>query len=405
MSRLDLISFGKIVQIREKISRQMANGKKVFRFESGDPDFSVAPHVSEAIQKALYDGKTHYIPNDGIPELRKALSKKCLLKNNLNVSPQDIFVTNGAMHALFVVFQCLLNEGDEVIVPEPLWTEIGENIRLAGGVLKKVSLTKENNYSYTLSDIKKCVTSKTKVIFVNSPHNPTGALVPESELRKIAEFAAESNLYLVSDEAYEDLVFEGKHFSAASAIPEYGKTISLYSFSKSYAMTGLRVGYIVTKNKPLQSNIQKLLRCSVNGINSISQWGALAAVEGPSHHLNYMLSEYKKRRDIFCHTLSGIEGLSIFKPQGAFYLWCTIEEELLENLKLKSMNEFSDYLIERGIGNAPGDSFGTNCENAIRFAFSGGTQMVEDGSALLKELLRKEGRFFVPNQQFLDCNL
>lgn len=405
MSRLDLISFGKIVQIREKISRQMANGKKVFRFESGDPDFSVAPHVSEAIQKSLFDGKTHYIPNDGIPELRKALSEKCFYKNNLNVSPQDIFVTNGAMHALFVVFQCLLQEDDEVIVPEPLWTEIGENIRLAGGQLRHVALTQENNYSYTLDAIKKQITSKTKVIFVNSPHNPTGAIVPESELRKIAEFAAESNLYLVSDEAYEDLVFEGKHFSSASAIPSYENAISLFSFSKSHAMTGLRVGYIVTKNKTLQANIQKILRCSVNGINSIAQWGALAATTGSSDHLNYMLAEYKKRRDIFCNTLAGINGLTIFKPQGAFYLWCNVEDSLLENLKLKSMEEFSNYLIEKGIGNAPGDSFGTNCENSIRFAFSGGTKMVEDGSLLLKQLLFKEARSFVSNQQFLGSHL
>lgn len=387
MNRLDLISFGKIVQIREKISQQMAKGKKVFRFESGDPDFSVAPHVAEAIKKALYDGKTHYISNEGIPELRKALSEKCCTKNNLHVTPQDVFVTNGAMHALFVVFQCLLDEGDEVIVPEPLWTEIGENIRLAGGVLCKVPLTFENNYFYSLEEIKKRITPRTKAIFVNSPHNPTGAVVPESELRKIAEFAAESNLYLVSDEAYEDLVFEGKHFSSASAVPNYHNTISIFSFSKSHAMTGLRVGYIVTKNTALHTNIQKILRCSVNGINSIAQWGALAATTGSNEHLNHMLKEYKKRRDIFCDALSGVKGFNIFKPHGAFYLWCTVDFSAFEHLNVRSMTEFSNYLIEQGIGNAPGDSFGTNCDNAIRFAFSGATSMIEEGSLILREIL------------------
>lgn len=387
MNRLDLISFGKIVQIREKISQQMIKGKKVFRFESGDPDFSVAPHVAEAITKALHDGKTHYISNEGIAELRKALSEKCVTKNNLDVTPQDIFVTNGAMHALFVVFQCLLTDGDEVIVPEPLWTEIGENIRLAGGVLSKVSLTQENNYSYSLDAIKQKITPRTKAIFVNSPHNPTGALVPEEELRKIAEFAAQSNLYLVSDEAYEDLVFEGKHFSSASAIPHYHKTISIFSFSKSHAMTGLRVGYIVTKNTALQTNIQKILRCSVNGINSLAQWGALAAVQGSDEHLKHMLKEYKKRRDIFCDALTGIDGLKIFKPHGAFYLWCTVDFAAFEHLNLRTMTDFSNYLIERGIGNAPGDSFGTNCDTAIRFAFSGSTQMIQEGSIILRNIL------------------
>lgn len=387
MNRLDLISFGKIVQIREKVSQQMIKGKKVFRFESGDPDFSVAPHVAEAITKALHDGKTHYISNEGIAELRKALSEKCVIKNNLDVTPQDIFVTNGAMHALFVVFQCLLTDGDEVIVPEPLWTEIGENIRLAGGILSKVSLTQENNYSYSLDAIKQKITPRTKAIFVNSPHNPTGALVPEEELRKIAEFAAQSNLYLVSDEAYEDLVFEGKHFSSASAIPHYHKTISIFSFSKSHAMTGLRVGYIVTKNISLQTNIQKILRCSVNGINSLAQWGALAAVQGSDDHLKHMLKEYKKRRDIFCDALTGIEGLKIFKPHGAFYLWCTVDFAAFEHLNLRTMTDFSNYLIERGIGNAPGDSFGTNCDTAIRFAFSGSTQMIQEGSVILRNIL------------------
>lgn len=405
MKTLDTISFGKIVQIREKIVRELALGKTFYRFESGDPDFSVAPHVADAMKAALAEGKTHYIQNNGIPQLRKALARKCNIKNQLNVNEDDIFVTNGAMHALFVVFQCILRAGDEVIVPEPLWTEINDNIRLAGGHLIRVPLTEQNHYAYTLEAIKNYITPNTKAIFVNSPHNPTGAIVEEKELRKIAEYAKEQNLYLVSDEAYEDLVFEGTHFSCVSAVPNYEKGVTLFSFSKSHAMTGLRVGYIVTKNKQLHIDIPKLLRCSVNGINSVAQWGALAAIEGPQDYPAYMLQEYQKRRDIFYYNLKNIPGLHVFKPSGAFYIWCTVQQELLEQFHYSSANELSDYLISQGIGNSPGDCFGSICDNALRFSFSGSTQMVQEGSKRIRNLLFKESSRFVVYNHSLESHL
>ncbi|WP_186645698.1 pyridoxal phosphate-dependent aminotransferase [Fluviispira vulneris] len=389
MNRLDSISFGKIVQIREHLLKLQAGGKKVYRLESGDPSFSIAPHITEAINKALKDGKTHYIPNDGIPDLRKALAQKLHFQNNIKVTENDIYVTNGAMHALFVVFQCMLAQGDEVIVPEPLWTEIGDNIRLAGGVTVSVPLTRAKNYQYSYEDILNKITPKTKAIFVNSPQNPSGAIVPKEELRKIANLAAERGLWLVADEAYEDLVYEGEHYSPASGLQGYDKAVSLYSFSKTHAMSGLRVGYIVTTNPMLKERIPKLLRCTVNGINSISQWGALAAVTGPRDHLNYMLSEYKIRREIMYNAAAAIPGLIPFKPQGAFYLWCDVEPELLEKLKIKSVSQLSDFLAECGIGSAPGDCFGESCANGIRFAFSCSTEMVTEGSAALKEFLTR----------------
>lgn len=387
MNRLDSISFGKIVQIREQLLKLQATGKKVYRLESGDPSFSIAPNITVAIEKALHDGKTHYIPNNGIPELLKALANKLYVQNKINVTEKDIFVTNGAMHALYVVFQCMLEQGDEVIVPEPLWTEIGENIRLAGGVTVSVPLNRKNNYQYSCEDIINKITSRTKAIFINSPQNPSGAIVPKEELQKIANLAAERGLWLVCDEAYEDLVYEGEHYSAASGLNGYEKAVSIYSFSKSHAMSGLRVGYIVSTNKLLAERIPKLLRCTVNGINSVAQWGALAAVTGSRDHLNYMLAEYKKRREIMFNTISEVPGLIPFKPQGAFYLWCEVEPVLLQKLNIRSVAQLSDYLAERGIGSAPGDSFGVSCANAIRFAFSCSTEQVTEGSKVLKDIL------------------
>ena len=387
MKRIESISFGKIVQIREHLIKLQSLGKKVYRLESGDPSFNVAPNILTAIETALRNGKTHYIPNDGIPELRKALSVKLKEQNNIICSDQDIFITNGAMHALYVTFQCLLEEGDEVIVPEPLWTEIGENIRLAGGVLNSVTLKKETNYTYSYEEIYKRINSKTKAIFINSPQNPTGAVQSKNELIRIAELAAEKGLWLISDEAYEDLVFEGEHFSPASAIQGYSKTISIYSFSKSHAMSGLRVGYIASKEKHFQSRVQKLLRCTVNGINSAAQWGALAAVQGNREHLGTMLAEYKNRREIIYNAACKIKGLIPFKPQGAFYLWCEVEESLLKKLGLQNAGQLSDFLAENGVGSAPGETFGSTSAHAIRFAFSCETKMISEGMESLSKLL------------------
>lgn len=388
MNRIDSISFGKIVQIREQLLKLQANGKKVYRLESGDPSFSIAPHISESIEKALKDGKTHYIPNNGIPELLNALKIKLNKQNKINVTENDIFITNGAMHALYVVFQCILEQADEVIVPEPLWTEIGENIRLAGGITVSVPLTTNNNYQYTYDDIVRKITSRTKAIFINSPQNPTGAIIPKSELKRIANLAAERGLWLISDEAYEDLVFEGEHYSPASGLEGYDKVISIYSFSKTHAMSGLRVGYIVTPHRLLKERIPKLLRCTVNGINSIAQWGALAAVTGSRDHLNFMNSEYKVRREIIFNAVSNIAGIVPFKPHGAFYLWCEVQPVLLDNIGIKSVTQFSDFLAERGIGSAPGESFGISCINYIRFAFSCSTQQIIEGASELQNILK-----------------
>jgi aspartate aminotransferase len=390
VNKLDSISFGKIVQIREHLIKLNLEGKKVYRLESGDPSFAVSPNILNAIKQALDEGKTHYIPNDGIPQLRKAIAEKLKNKNKILCNEKDIYITNGAMHALFVTFQCLLEDNDEVIVPEPLWTEIGENIRLAGGILNSVPLKREKNYQYTAEEISKKINPKTKAIFINSPHNPTGSVVSKNEISKIAELAAEKGLWLISDEAYEDLVFEGEHHSPASFLSNYSKTISIYSFSKSYAMSGLRTGYIVAKDKHFQARVQKLLRCTVNGINSATQWGALEAIQGDKSHLKMMLDEYKIRSEIIYNSISKINGLKPFKPQGAFYLWCEIDESLLKKLSLKNAAQLSDLLAENGIGSAPGETFGCSTAHAIRFAFSCETRMIEEGVKAISLLLNEK---------------
>jgi aspartate aminotransferase len=387
---LDFISLGKIVQIRERLLSAQAAGKVVFRFESGDPSFAPAAHVAEAIVAATYAGKTHYIPNNGIPELRKALAEKAVSKNGLvGVTSSDIFVTNGAMHALYVAFGALLSEGDEVIIPDPMWTEVAENIRLAGGVAVGVKLNADEDFAYKAADIEAAITPKTTAIFLNTPHNPTGAMLSRADLQAIYDLARRNNLWVISDEAYEDLVFEpNEHISIGSlADDDDVRVISIYSFSKSHAMSGLRTGYIVTRAKVLQDRIPKLLRCTINGVNSIAQWGALAAVKGSPASTLAMRDEYLVRRDIMLAALKGIPGVSAFVPKGTFYVWVTLDPSVYERLEVADADALSTSLADDGIGSAPGDAFGTHYPDAIRFAFSCDTNMVKEGSVKLREAL------------------
>jgi aspartate aminotransferase len=395
-NKLDTISFGKIVQIREKLLKAQAAGKKVYRFESGDPSFSIAPQVIKAIATAAETGKTHYVPNDGIPELRKELKNKLEKKNGIHVSADNIYLTNGAMHALYVLWQCLLSPGDEVIVPDPMWTEAVENVRLADAKPVPVVLHHEKDYDYSPAEIESKITAKTKAIFINSPHNPTGVVLSKETLTEILKIAKKHNLYVVSDEAYEDVVYDAKHYSVTALAEQlYGdaftsKTISIYSFSKSYAMPGLRVGYIVTRDAKLQERISKLLRCTINGVNSVAQWAALEAVKLDNSHLEMMKKEYRLRRDLFLEALSGIPGVHPYTPGGAFYIWCKLDPALYKRLGVRNADEVSQLLAEQyGLGSAPGDSFGVHCDDAIRFAYSCATEMIREGAPILAKVLKK----------------
>lgn len=385
MNRLDNISLGKIVVIREKLLKAQKEGQKIYRFESGDPSFDIHPQIKSAIEKAMKENKTHYIPNNGIPELREALAKKLNTQNKIPVEAKHISVTNGAMHALFVAYQCLIDEGDEVIVPDPMWTEAVENARLAGAKTIGIELRPEHNYVYRSEDIAKAITSKTKVIFLNSPQNPTGAIIPKEELQKIANLAIEKNLWIISDEAYEHILFDGgTHTSIASLIPQYDKVVSVYSFSKSYAMSGLRLGYFASRNELFNDRAGKLLRCTVNGINSITQWGAIAAVnETPSSWPIEMNAEYLKRRNLFLESLIGQDILTPYIPKAAFYLWCRVKEGIDADI-------LSEDMAKNGLGNAPGSCFGetASCKQSLRLAFSCDTQMILEGASVLNKYLR-----------------
>jgi aspartate aminotransferase len=391
---LDRLSLGKIVQIREQLLRAQAAGTRVYRLESGDPSFAPPAHVLAALGRAAEQGHTHYPPNAGIPALRAAIRRKLVRQNGITLPDDDaIFVTNGAMHALFVTFAALLDAGDEVIVPDPMWTEVVENIRLAGGVPVPVPLAAAEGFAYSAAEIERRITPRTKAIFINTPHNPTGAVLDRDALERIVRLAVDRGLWVVSDEAYEDVIYAPHtHHSAAALVQEIApghvdKVVSIFSMSKSHAMPGFRVGYLVTTSPLLQDRLPKVMRCSINGVNSVSQWAAAAALDGPQTHVDEMRAEYEVRRDALLAALDGIDGVRAFRPRGAFFVWAELDPALYARLGVADADGVSQLLAARGVGSAPGDAFGVHSADAIRFAFSCDTAMVRDGAALLRELL------------------
>ena len=403
--RLDLISLGKIVLVRERLMDAARRGRRVYRLESGDPSFAVQPHVVEAMARAARDGKTHYGPTSGIPELRAAMRRKLAAVNGIALPSDDaVFVTNGAMHALFVTFAALLDAGDEVLLPDPMWTEVAENVRLADGVPVGVPITAADDFAYTPAAIERRVGPRTKAIYLNTPHNPTGAVLGRAALLGILDIAERRGLWVVTDEAYEDVLYPpAEHLSiAALAQQRYGaesdvarRCVSIFSFSKSHAMSGLRVGYVVTTDHAVQERLPKIIRCTVNNVNSLAQWGAAAALDGPRDHLAAMRDEYAVRRALLLDALADVDGVRPFAPPGGFFVWAELDPALYARLGVADADALCDLLAEQGIGSAPGSAFAvgsgsTHCRDALRFSFSCDTAMVREGAAALRAALRGE---------------
>ncbi len=387
---VDQVSLGAIVQVRDRLLEQQAHGRKILRLESGDPSFDIPTVAREAMEKALRDGLTHYTASTGIPVLREAIFKKVTMENGLKAASADsVVVTNGGMHGLYIIFRALLEPGDEVILPDPMWTEIAENIRLGGGKAVPVRLRPEMGYQYEPAAIEAAITPRTRAIFINTPQNPIGVVAGRETLRAIAALAEKHDLFLISDEAYEHVIFDGReHVSLGSLPGAQERTISVYSLSKTYAMSGLRLGYVIVNQPSLLERMKKLVRCTINGVNSVAQYGAAAAIKGPQDFTRSMAQEYQKRRDILYAALQGVPLLEVFKPGGAFYLWARIRPEWPGYEGRTDDWSMTNYLIDKaGIGSSPGSAFGAAGAGHIRFAFSCSTDQVEEAARMLPEVL------------------
>jgi len=359
----------------------LAQGKKdLVSFGIGEPDFITPTHIREAAKKAIDEGYTRYTPNLGFPEFRKALAIKLNQKNKISVTPEEVVVTSGGTEALFFSFYTLLNPGDEVIIPDPGFVTYESQIYFAGGTPVNFTLRGENNFHPDLEELKNCVTSKTKAILLNSPSNPTGAAFSEDELSAIAQLAQEKSLIVISDELYEDIVYNGgEHFSIASLPGMKERTISIFGFSKSYAMTGWRLAYLAAEAN-LVKEMAKLLQNTAVCANSVAQRAGLAAIQSSQDCVKEMFTAYNERRNVLIKGLNEIKGLSCHAPEGTFYAFVNIKETGM------SAEELSMYLLEEcKVVTVPGTAFGKQGEGYIRLSFATSLEDIIEGIRRIKK--------------------
>ncbi|MBQ5589660.1 MAG: pyridoxal phosphate-dependent aminotransferase, partial [Anaerotignum sp.] len=312
--------------ISSKAAEMKAAGLPVVTFGAGEPDFNTPEHIRQAGIDAINNGQTRYTPAAGTPALRQAVCDKLKKDNGLDYEPAQIVISNGAKHSLMNTFMAILNEGDEVIIPAPFWLSYSEMVRIAGGVPVIIYTKKENQFMMTKEELEQAYTEKTKAIVLTSPSNPTGQVMSKDDLQMIADFAVSHDLFVLSDEIYEKLIYDEdkQHISIASLGKEiYDRTIVINGVSKSYAMTGWRIGYTAAPLavSKLMASLQSHM---ASNPNSIAQAATVAALNGPQDCVAEMLVEFKKRRDYIFEREEAIPMLSALKPQGAFYLFVDV---------------------------------------------------------------------------------
>ena len=380
------------LEITGKANELKAQGVNVMSFAAGEPDFNTPKNIIEAAIKAMDDGYTKYTKTSGIVELRKAICKKLHQENNLNYSEEQIVVSTGAKQCLANTFLAILNKGDEVILQNPCWVSYTELIKLADGVPVIVNCDENDGYKLSAKNIEKAVTSKTKAILLNSPHNPTGIVYNKNELEEIAQIAKKYNLIIISDEIYEKLIYDGEeHVSIASLSEDaYERTIVINGLSKTYAMTGWRAGYTASSAKlaKIMSSVQSHM---TSNVCSISQYAALEALTGPQDSINMMKNAFEERRNFMMKKLEEIDEVSFIKPQGAFYIMVNITYFIgksINGVKINNSIEFAKMLLEEEkVAVIPGAAFGL--ENFIRLSYATSMEVIEEGLDRIKSFLGK----------------
>lgn len=378
--------------ITTKAKELIEAGNDVVSFGVGEPDFNTPKHIIDAAIKAMEEGKTKYTPTPGIIELRKAICDKLEKDNGLIYSPNQIVVSTGAKQSLANALMAILNPGDEVLVAEPYWVSYPELIELADGISVIVKTKPEDNYKYTLESLNKSISKRTKAIIINSPNNPTGTIYSKVELEVIAKFAKEKDLIIISDEIYEKLIYdEEEHVSIASLSEDsYNRTIVINGLSKAYAMTGWRLGYAAA-NMDIIKLISSIQSHMTSNANSITQYAAVAALNGPDEELHKMVVEFQNRRDYMLERISKIQGLSCIKPSGAFYVMINIENFLntiFHNKNINNSVDFSQALLEEEmVAVVPGAGFGI--DRYVRLSYATSKEQIKAGLDRIESFLNK----------------
>lgn len=378
------------LEITAKAKALKDRGEDVISFSAGEPDFNTPDNIIDAAIEAMKKGLTKYTPASGIVQLKEAICKKLSDDNNLNYNPSQVIISTGAKQCLSNLFQAILNPGDEVIIPVPYWVSYPELIKLYGGVPVFVNTKADNNFKYEINELEKVVNNRTKAILINSPNNPTGTVFGYEDLKSIAEFAKRHDLLIISDEIYEKLIYdEEKHISIASISEDaYNRTIIINGLSKTYSMTGWRIGYAAGPQEliKIMSSIQSH---TTSNPTSVCQYAAVEAITGPQDKINYMIEQFKLRRNYMAEKINSIKGVCCIKPKGAFYVMVNIKDLLNKSIDGEYIGDslnLANLLLEKYlVAVIPGVAFGD--DNYIRLSYATSMENIERGLNRLEEFV------------------
>ncbi len=359
--------------------------KDVINLSVGEPDFDTPRHILDAAADAMKAGYTHYTPNAGLLELREAIAGKLNRENKIDADPEtEIIATVGGMGALSLAMLALINPGDEVLIPDPGFVCYKAQVLLSSGKAVSLPLREESEFRFDTSDVASRISSKTKALIVNSPSNPTGAVMKEEEMRKVAEIALQNDLIVISDEAYESILYDGaRHLSIASLPEMKERTVSIFTLSKTYAMTGWRIGYAIA-SKETVLEMTKLQEHLVAHPSSISQKAAVAALKGPQDFVEKMVKEYEGRRNLIYKEVNKIDGIASLKPRGAFYLFPNIRR-----LGLSSIDLAMYTLKKARVVTVPGTAFGDYGEGYLRLSYATSKEKIGEAISRIREATEK----------------
>lgn len=381
------ISTSVTLAITAKAKKMKAEGIDVVSFGAGEPDFKTPKHISDAAVDAIEKGFTGYTDSSGLPELKKAICDKLLKDNHLPYTAEEIVVSNGAKHSLFNALQAICNPGDEVIVPNPYWVSYPELVKLADATPILVETPESNGFKYDIQKLEKAITPKTKAIIVNSPNNPTGTVYTKNDLMEIAKLAVKHDFYVISDEIYEELIYEGEHVSIASLGEEIKNlTIVVNGMSKAYAMTGWRIGYTAS-SKEIAQIMKNIQSHATSNPNTIAQYASIAALKGDKKAIQEMKDAFSTRRDYMVDKINSIPNLSCRKPEGAFYVMVNISKlfgQVLNGRRITSSIDFAEYLLDSvKVAVIPGAGFGS--DDYVRLSYATSLDNIKEGLRRIEE--------------------
>jgi aspartate aminotransferase len=379
------------LEITAKAKEMKAKGIDVIGFGAGEPDFNTPINIQESAIKTIKEGNTRYTAASGIIELKEAICRKFKEDNNIIYKPNNIIISNGAKHSIQNALWAILNPGDEVIIPVPYWVSYPEMIKFADGIPVEVVTKEENDFKYTIDDLEKAFTNKTKGIILNSPSNPTGTAYTLEELKEIADWAVEKNIFVISDEIYEKLIYDGySHISIASLNEKIKElTIVINGMSKAYAMTGWRIGYAAAHEEivKIMSNIQAH---TTSNPNTISQYASIEGLTGDQNIIKEMKDQFVARRNYMVDKINSINGLSCRKPKGAFYVMVNISQlkgKTIHDYMINSSIDFANLLLDKAkVAVVPGIAFGA--DDYIRLSYATSMENIKKGLDRIEDTIK-----------------